>query len=270
MKVGYQTISWGWELDDLGEAMFRTVANAHYDGVELAQHPDQFGSANELYRRLSEAGLKLLGLAGGSLDERAKFINELIEVENAHLSTRRDASEKIVRFDIDHPYLYVDSWHARDDSGTARDACRIALHPHMFKPVQTGKEAYEMLRKYPYLRLLFDTGHLTVAGEDVIQVLRDGFSFRPDGQAADGDQGNGTPIVGIHLKDWTSEYGRSYQFYSRGFGVSFGEGEVELEKVIELLKQCGYSGWVVVEQDVTEEPASAVRACRNWLRTRGV
>jgi len=48
--------------------------------------------------------------------------------------------------------------------------------------------------------------HLSlIAGEDVRKVIED----------------NIDRIVAVHLKDWTSEFGRSYQFYSRGFGIQF-------------------------------------------------
>ena len=54
MKVAYQTISWGGELPDLGDSMLRTIAKAGYAGVELAQHPDEFGSPERLIQTLSD------------------------------------------------------------------------------------------------------------------------------------------------------------------------------------------------------------------------
>jgi sugar phosphate isomerase/epimerase len=272
MKVGYQTISWGWGLADHGERMLRIIAEAGYSGVELAQHPDEFGSPRKLYEMLSDpdVNLRLLGLAGGSIQDRADFLSKLVDLEMTEFSKGEVSSDKFVQFDRDHPYVYVDSWDEYD-AGLVLAKCCVALHPHMFKPIQTAREAYELLKKHPDLRFLPDTAHLTVAGENVLQVLKDSFALRV--AAEDAQNGSGPkfgPVIGVHLKDWTSEFGRSYQFYSRGFGVRFGEGEVELEKIVRFLRSEAYNGWVVVEQDVAEDPVGATHACRRWLRARGV
>jgi sugar phosphate isomerase/epimerase len=120
----------------------------------------------------------------------------------------------------------------------------------MFKPVQTAQEAEKLLKEHEDLRFLPDTAHLTIAGEDVLELL----------------ERNMNRLVGVHLKDWASEFGRSYQFYSRGFGVQFGYGDVRLSEIMEFLKSKKYNGWIVVEQDVADDPPEAVRNCREWLR----
>jgi len=61
--------------------MLKAIGEAGYEGVELMQHPKEFDSAEELYRSLRENKLKLLGLTGGSILERAEFIDKLAEVE---------------------------------------------------------------------------------------------------------------------------------------------------------------------------------------------
>ena len=273
MRVGYQSISWGWELEGDGYPMLKTIADAGYAGVELAQHPDEFGSPEKLYEMLNDpdVNLRLLGLAGGSIAERANFVRRLIELDNIHFANGSAPLEKRVRFDSDHPYVYVDSWDAAQDASHVPAECRVALHPHMFKPVQTASEALALLRDHPELRFLPDTAHLTVAGEDVTEVLEEAFNIQiPQNDAGRGAFHKFGPITAVHLKDWTSEFGRSYQFYSRGFGVRFGEGEVNLDKIVKFLRDAGYDGWVVVEQDVVEEPAGAARANRRWLQALGI
>jgi sugar phosphate isomerase/epimerase len=247
MKVGFQTISWGRRLEDQGKEMLYAIREAGYEGVELMQHPKEFGSADKLYSYLRETNLKLLGMTGGSLSERADFIRDLIDIEN-HDSIYRD-NAKVIKFDSDYPFIYIDTWDERQIN-SLDPSIILALHPHMFKPVQTSQEAEKLLKEYSHLRFIPDTAHLTVAGEDVIKVLDNNFDR----------------IVAIHLKDWTSEFGRSYQFYSRGFGVQFGYGDVNLSKIIKFLKTKNYDRWLIVEQDIADVPREAVKHCRNWLR----
>ena len=59
MKVGYQTISWGRTLNDQGKTMLVIIREAGYNGVEIAQHPDEFGSPTNLYELLRDNGLNL-------------------------------------------------------------------------------------------------------------------------------------------------------------------------------------------------------------------
>src|SRR5207245_577614 len=118
---------------------------------------------------------------------------------------------------------------------------------------QTSADAEEYFAKHKSLQFLPDTAHLTVAGEEVVNVI-DRYYRR---------------IEAIHLKDWTAEYGRAYQFYARGF-VELGKGDVPLENVIKYLNQRSYKKWVVVEQDVARDPFQSAQASRNWLRERGI
>lgn len=247
MKVGFQTISWGRRLEDHGRPMLEAIKEAGYEGVELMQHPKEFGSPKQLYNNLRENELKLLGLTGGSILERAKFIEKLAEIETR--AVLRGDAEKIIRHQPDCPYIYLDTWHASQIQLIGPEI-PIALHPHMFKPVQTAQEAEKLLREHQDIRFLPDTAHLTIAGENVVELLGRNMNC----------------IVAVHLKDWASEFGRAYQFYSRGFGVQFGYGDVKLSEIVEFLKAKAYRGWVIVEQDVADDPLKAARRCRNWLR----
>jgi inosose dehydratase len=119
----------------------------------------------------------------------------------------------------------------------------------MFKSVQTAREAEDLLEAHKNMLFLPDTGHLMVAGENVLEVLKRNYDR----------------IVAIHLKDWIPEYGRAYQFYSRGF-VELGQGQVPLKQIIEFLQGRRYRGWLVVEQDTARDPDASARASHAWLR----
>ncbi len=249
MKVGFQTISWGRRLDDNGEKMLQVISKAGYEGVELMQHPNEFGSAKQLYSHLKRLNLKLLGLTGGSIKERVDFIEELKDIESRDLACEGEPLERVIRFSRDYPYICIDTWDQRQVRLVGPELT-LALRPHMFKPVQTAQEAEKLLSDYSHLRFLPDTAHLTIAGANLLKLLED----------------NLARIIAVHLKDWASEFGQSYQFYSRGFGVQFGDGDVKLSESIEFLKSKRYNKWVVVEQDVADDPVEAAQQCRNWLR----
>jgi len=259
MKVALQTISWGRDLSDGGVQMLKAIRKAGYDGVELAQHPKVFKSATQLYSLLKGSGtkrdhLKLVGLAGGSLKERGVFLGELIEAQNLALLKEKGPLDRIVRFDKYYSYIYIDDWEKEVCKELMLNHYTLALHPHMFKPIQNVKEAEKLLNEYSELCFLPDTAHLTVAGEDLEKIIILHLNR----------------IVAIHLKDWTSVFGRSYQFYSRGFGIEYGYGDVHLDKIVRLLKSRKFRGWLIVEQDIVDNPFEAALSCRNWLKKFGI
>jgi sugar phosphate isomerase/epimerase len=112
-------------------------------------------------------------------------------------------------------------------------------------------EAEALLTAYPKLRFLPDTGHLTVAGEDVVKVIERNFGR----------------IEAVHLKDWRAEFGRAYPFYSQGF-TELGRGDVCLVETLRCLKDRGFEGWLVVEQDVALDAFKSAADSQEWLLAR--
>ena len=153
------------------------------------------------------------------------------------------------------PYVYLDEWDERCGNALSR-GLRLSLHPHMFRPIQTLQEANAILarfdaNRYPNLQLLPDTAHLTIAGEDPVDVVKTQFDR----------------IGAVHIKDWSPNVGRSYQFYASGF-CQLGQGEVELTAVLDVLWKRSFKGWIVVEQDYSASPYDCIVASMNWLRTK--
>jgi sugar phosphate isomerase/epimerase len=236
VHIGIQTISWGAHDVNVGE-MIGAIRDCGYEGAEFAQSPKMLGPAADFYRRLQEHGIVFLGLAGGSLRERIEFVAKYEELASP---TWR-------------PYVYLDEWDETVERDVQQADLVFAVHPHMFKPIQTTRDAVLCLSRHDRkkLRLLPDSAHLTVAGENVIEVL-ERFLDRIDA---------------IHLKDWTPAFGRAYQFYSRGF-VGLGEGDVPLPDVINWLRVKRFDGWIIVEQDPVEDPVTNAKRNREWLGQR--
>lgn len=214
--------------------MFKEVRAAGFEGVEFAQLVSD-SDVDLLVRSLDAHSLQLAGVSGGSFIDRLELVAQYIQRKPK----------------VAVPYVYVDDWTEVDHVlfSQADIPCQIAIHPHMFKPIQTATEAIKCLRQYAYCRFMPDTGHLTVAGADVQSVIRHNL-----GQT-----------ISIHLKDWLPEFGRSLPFYSREF-VPLGQGVVPSREIIQQLYSKQYSGWLIIDQDYSLRPISAAQVSREFLR----
>jgi sugar phosphate isomerase/epimerase len=172
-KNAVHTISWSHRpLKDI----LSDASSAGFAGVELFQHPDELGGAGKILDEFAQSGLHLLGVASGSFDERCQLVRDLAALKAVKIN------------DPSLPYVYVDEWQESDRrfKDAVNEGLTVAIHPHMYKPVQTMREAESILAKHPRLRFLPDVGHLRIAGEDSIKAIRDNFGR----------------IDAIHIKDW--------------------------------------------------------------------
>ena len=188
-----------------------------------------------MFDTLKEFGLELVGVSGGTFSERCDFVKDYAQ----------ECGQSIAHRAV--PYVYIDEWRTPEFPAALADGFPLALHPHMFKMIQTMSEAESLLNQFPRLRLLLDTAHLSIAGDNPVSAI----------------QNNQHRLAGIHFKDWQSNVGRSYQFYSRGF-CHLGEGDIDLIKVLAALHH--FDGWLVVEQDTSPNPRASIDTSLAWLR----
>jgi sugar phosphate isomerase/epimerase len=132
----------------------------------------------------------------------------------------------------------------------------IGIHPHLYKSIGSIREADTYLQKFPQLKLIADTAHLHLAGDDVLEAL----------------ERYGDRVVAVHLKDWTSRFGRSPFRFARGFS-ELGRGDLResLLSVVTYLQRVDYRGWIIVEQDTPNgSPVDSARISREWLNRQGL
>jgi signal transduction histidine kinase/sugar phosphate isomerase/epimerase len=265
MKFAFETIIWGRHIEDF-EEMLKTVHSFGYQGIELAQRLEHVkvrqadGSTktllelgpDELERQLAKYPLadgtghmQVIGLAGGTLRGRLDFC---------------------MRSQTFRPFLYVEDLDFPDedilDAITADNPFILALHPHWFKKIQRIDHASsEIEKKIGHLISIRDTRTEPLTDKDT-QALKDVYiqqiKLLPDtahltiaGDAIPGEIPSNERLAAVHLKDWKSVYGRYSHRYSQGF-VALGNGIVR-EKIFQVrdqLKLNGFSGWLVVEQDL--------------------
>ncbi|MFD2036965.1 sugar phosphate isomerase/epimerase family protein [Belliella marina] len=121
---------------------------------------------------------------------------------------------------------------------------RTVFHHHCAGYVETEGEIDKlMLMTDPdLLGLCLDMGHCMFGGGDPVRVLKNHYDR----------------VWHVHFKDFDPEVGRKskannwdyFESVKEGVFCKLGEGAVDFEKIVEILLEKGYSGWIVVEQDV--------------------
>jgi sugar phosphate isomerase/epimerase len=234
MFVGIQTISFGPSIAGI-PGVLDQLAELGFAGIELAQQIHDLETAEELAELLAKRNLRVAGLSGGSLLTRIPFAIK-----------------------IKPDYLYCDAWE-EDGVRLAKEShLTVALHPFVFKEMGSISAAEQYLRADIDLKLIVDTAHSYLAGDDPVDIVR--------------RYSRSNQLAAVHIKDWTSVYGRSPYTYSRGF-VPLGEGELGhmISEVLKVLESTHFNGWVLVEQDSSDiNPVTSAQISRHWLRGWGL
>ncbi|MFM2072836.1 MAG: hypothetical protein RLZZ623_3100 [Actinomycetota bacterium] len=141
------------------------------------------------------------------------------------------------------------------------------VHPHVDTLVETADEFRRFLHGTT-TKFCLDTGHLTIGGVDVVELV--------------GEQFDRVGVV--HLKDVDPRVAARerageldlMQATQAGLFPPLGDGHVQLAQVIDELEARGYDGWYVVETDVAltdgeppigEGPALGVGRSLEYLRS---
>jgi inosose dehydratase len=277
-------------------ALLDEVAAAGYAGVDLGP-VGYLGDAGDLAERLRTRGL---ALAGGYLElafsdpaalEAAlpsldALLDTFVAVERPESGappprpTLADAGspERAAlpgRSAIDRSVGFDDDAWGRFAEGVAVAVarCRARGHkPNFPHPPATSIEAHweiERMLELTDVGLCLDTGHLLLGRGDPVRAVRDW----------------GERINHVHLKDArlpvleaiVAEGASVEAIWRRKAFCPLGEGDVDVDAVLAALREVGYAGWLVVEQDIIPGPSSAEgqaareqRENREYLRARGL
>jgi inosose dehydratase len=278
------------------------VAQAGYSGIDLGP-VGYLGEDQELAERLTSRGL---ALAGGylalplsdpaALAEEVERIDALLDVldllaeasDAAGVSGAGAPPARPTLADAGSPARFANPGRAAsepelglDDAGWRRFAeglarvverCRARGHePTFHHHTATYVEAVWEIEKVLELSdvgLCLDTGHLIVGGGEPLTAIGD-WSGR---------------INHLHVKDVragvvegiVAERAPFEEIWARRAFCVLGQGDIDLPAVIERVKDSGYAGWLVVEQDIFPDPAdpdrcfSDQRANRAFLHEHGL
>lgn len=269
------------------DALLAELAAAGYEGTELGP-PGYLGEGGELRARIERTGL---ALTGGwcpirfsepehweqDLGELARTL-DLFDAAGARdaYPVFGDGGSAARRANPgrgkDDPSLCLDERGWRRFADGVRRAESLArergfeptFHAHTATFVECPAEIDRLLELCD-LGLLLDTGHLLVGGSDPVRALRDW----------------GPRVNYVHLKDArlavveqvVAEGADMLEAWRRGIFCELGAGDVDLDAFFAALRESGYDGWLVVEQDriprddePLSESAEAQRRNRDWLR----
>ena len=125
----------------------------------------------------------------------------------------------------------------------------LVYHHHMMQPVETAKQIDALMEATgPSVKLLLDTGHLALAGDDYRPVLT---RWRER-------------IGHIHLKDVRGcvleSMDRRTATFNDGVHLGMftvpGDGDIDFGPVFGHIARTGYDGWIVVEAE--QDPDKAI------------
>ena len=291
MKLGCAPISWNNEdlRTELGppvpfERLLDEVKAAGYSGTELG---DGFPrDARVLRAALQERGLELtsawcgLGMFDAPPEadlEHTRRLCDLLAAVGAHylnVAHQGTPARRAYAGRADSPStprLTDSEWDQLVErvcqaAEIAREhGLQATFHAHVGTWVETRADLEEVLQRAPapLVKLVWDTGHATYGGIDPIDVVR----AHPE------------RIAYIHLKDVDGEVLDELRRNGAGFdeGVrrrvftELGRGVLDVPGVLGALRNIGYDGWLMVEQDSSWLPAfESVSASREYLRTLGI
>jgi inosose dehydratase len=298
-RVGNAPVSWAVYEADRPNPPFSDVldqiAAAGYEGTELGPYGYLPTQPEALARELRSRGLALgssfVPLPLEDAPRRERSVESALAV--ARLLATQGVGELILADDEEPRRARIAGRVPADGSASWSDAewrevaatvhavagalrrelgMRVVLHHHAGTFVETAAEIDRFLAETDPERvgLLLDTGHAVYGGADPLDLLRR----------------HGPRIRYVHLKDArASEIARVRatdiamdEAWRRGVFCPLGEGVVDFPRVLEALRGRGYTGWLIVEQDVVPdekgrlvpEPFESAKRSRAYLRGLGL
>ncbi|MFO1073207.1 MAG: myo-inosose-2 dehydratase [Geminicoccaceae bacterium] len=271
VKLGTNPIAWtNDDMPELGgdtplETCLREAAEAGFVGIEKGgKFPNE---AAAVKRVLAPFGLELVsGWWSGEL--RTRSVEAEIRAMQAHFDLLKGCGCPVMvwaetagtvqgRRDVpvaDRPVMGEDEWPGYLErigklaDWMAANGVRMAFHHHMGTVIEKAHEIDRLLAGTPdSVGLLFDTGHLTFAGDDPAAVARK-WAGR---------------INHVHTKDVRPDVLRRAREERWSFLDSVlngvytvpGDGCIDFVAALQPIADAGYSGWVICEAE--QDPAKA-------------
>lgn len=227
-QLGLETISWGRMPENI-EEIVNLAYHLGFRGLEFTQLPSILGPAENLSDLLRSKKLVPIGMACGISVPIVEYAKKL-----------------------GVQYICIDEWNEKAIKTAFDNGIQVGIHPHLYKNIERMSDVEVYLNKYPEVGVIFDTAHLYLAGEDIVNCF-EAYQSR---------------IISVHLKDWIGKFGRSPYCFARGFtGLGKGHLKEVLIQLLEKARDTKFSGWFIVEEDSPDSvPADCIEASCKWLQ----
>ncbi len=292
VKVGTGPDSWGiWFPNDPMQTPWHRfldeAAEAGYEWIELGPYGYLPTDLPTLRRELDSRGLKVAGtFALESLEDPAKWPELERQVLGAGELLRELGAGFLVLIDgmysdlktgamVEPPELDSDAWkrlidttHRVADLARDRFGLQLVFHPHAETHVEYTEQIETFLAQTDPERvgICLDVGHHAYRGGDAVEFMRQHHERIPY----------------LHIKS----VDRAVQRQVEASGVTFAEavrmdmfvepalGGVDFLAFRDVLRDIGFDGWAVVEQDMYpapfDKPLPIAKRTRAYLRDIGI
>lgn len=298
IQVANAPCSWGaLEFDIEGKAVgFELVLNemqeTGYAGTELGDWGFMPTNPLELSKELSNRKLELLGafvpVALAKENTHEEGVKKALKVANLMYSSgyknafivladdngtiaerTKNAGRVTQEMGLDNETWKIFAYGAEKVALAVKDqyGMRTVFHHHCAGFVETASELDKLMEftDPELIGLCLDMGHFAFGGGNPIVALKKYYDR----------------IWHIHFKDYDPKVGEEsrenhwdyFESVSKGVFCELGKGNVDFHQITEELRQRGYRGWIVVEQDVLPGMgAPKVCAQHNWdyIKTLGL
>ena len=290
IRIGTAPISWGaCEIPKWGDQLpyaqvLDEMRASGYEGTELGPWSYLPTDPTTLRRELSSRGLVLAGafcpVTLHDPDRRAASLRtaratiDLLAAAGAPVLVLADAGDErrttiAGRVPTDGSAGFSHGEWRRFCDG-ANEVARYArehglvtaFHPHVASYVERPEEIDRLMRDTDptLVGLCLDTGHVAYGGGDPVEIAR----------------AHARRVRHVHLKDVRREVraealARQLEFrdaVSLGVFAPLGDGSLDLRGTLSALQTAGYSGWLIVEQDVRLGVSPIAAPLRDAKRSR--
>lgn len=266
----------GWEKDVFLSFRQARAAGYHYVESFINYFTDYWDRPADLKKQVEEIGVRFVTISNGAPLEMAfedpskrekllqdhlrlvRFIREL-GCDHLKVNTHGRRAEGTTAEDLKQMAITLDELGKR----TAAEGLKFAVHPHMWTQLENRREIDTIAGATDprYVNFVLDTGHITMAGMDPVELARV-YASR---------------IVEFHLKDVAPENrGGAKQRRERNdvmkdpIFFELGKGGVDFPGLKAVLDRAGWRGWLTVELDSSpyRSPQESARISREYLERK--
>lgn len=271
LKIAGAPISWGvceapgWGHQMGAERVLREMSELGLGATEFGPAGFLPGEAKARSEVLNKLSMEAIGGFFPIVIHRADHdpLPEVLEELKSYKATGAyelviAANTGVDGYDEKRPKLDEDGWNTLfKNLNRIREACEAqgvdaVLHPHFGTMIETRDDVMQVIQG-SNIKFCLDTGHMFLGGTDPV-FFSQNYSDR---------------VGHVHMKDVDgalAEKVRSGQIsyftgVSNNLYVPLGQGDIDMQQVVKnLVEGAGYSGWFVLEQDLTlsAEPLSGV------------
>ena len=271
LKIAGAPISWGvceapgWGHQMGAERVLREMSELGLGATEFGPAGFLPGEAKARSEVLNSLSMEAIGGFFPIVIHRADHdpLPEVLEELKSYKATGAyelviAANTGVDGYDEKRPQLDENGWNILfKNLNRIREACEAqgvdaVLHPHFGTMIETRDDVMQVIQG-SNIKFCLDTGHMFLGGTDPV-LFSQNYSDR---------------VGHVHMKDVNGELAEKvrngkisyFTGVSKNLYVPLGQGDIDMRQVVKnLVEGAGYTGWFVLEQDLTlsTEPLSGV------------